>query len=117
MVTIHSPGARARQGGDPLLDVGDRAHRPERREHLLEALAVHVGMPVDETGQHGPPGQLVDVRAGTDVLGDRFVAAHRQQPVALDRQRLGQRARRILGEHAPAAKDPVGGARGRSGHR
>ena len=65
MVTIHSPGLpAARELGDAVLDVADRAHAPERREHALQSLAVHVRVAVDQPRHHGLPFEIDDARLG-----------------------------------------------------
>ena len=68
----HDPFARllvAGEFGDPVLDVADRAHAPERREDVAQRFAVHMGVTVDETGNDRPALQIDDARCRAGVRG------------------------------------------------
>jgi hypothetical protein len=112
----HDPRAglcRARQLGDAILDVANRAHRPERRIDALEALAVHVGVAVDQSRHHRPAPEVDDARIGCDVLRHRRVGADGEDARAGNRDRLRDAELAVDGDNPAVAQDQVGGGRRR----
>ena len=68
MVTIQSPGRlMAREFGDAILNVLDRAHRPERGKHALQAFAVHMGVAVDQARHDRLSFEIDHSRSGSDM--------------------------------------------------
>ena len=83
MVTIHSPGcARAREFGDPLDNVVDRTQPRHRRQRLLQALAIHMRMGIDQARHGGTAVEIDDARLGANQRLHIGVGADRDNAIA-----------------------------------
>src|SRR5581483_1995295 len=81
-------------------------------EHQLRlAEPEEVSMPLDEPGHGEPPAQVDDLRPRAGELPDLRIAAHRQNPIATDRDRLRARLFRVDGDDLAVKEDEVGGIR------
>ena len=88
MVTIHSPGGvAAHRGLDDLQDIVDGSRGGEGWPAELEALAVHVGMAVEEPGHGEAAAEVHPAGVGTDEARDLAVGAQRGDAPAPDAER------------------------------
>src|ERR1700730_1440521 len=81
----------SREVGDAVLDVLDRTQGPERRINTLEALAIHVSMTVDQTGDDGLALQIDDAGGRCRMRAHCRILADGDDPLAGDGDRLGDR--------------------------
>ncbi len=63
---------------------------------------------VDEAGDGELPVEIDDLGLGTDVLGDRTIASHGEDPVATHRDRLAFRNRVVHSDDLAASEHEIG---------
>jgi hypothetical protein len=97
----------ASEFGDAVLNVPDRAHRSERWIDALEALAIHVGVAVDDAGHDGPALEVDHARLGRGVGRQGIVRAHGEDPVAGNSDCLRDGEVVIDGDDLCVAQDQV----------
>jgi len=81
----------ARKLGDPVLDVANRAHTPERGKHVAQRLAIGMGVAVGDARHDGFALQVDDPRRRSGVRCHRGIRPDRQDAVAGDCDRLRDR--------------------------
>jgi hypothetical protein len=108
MVTTHSPGGLAREVGDAVLDIADRAHRSKRGEDIAQSFPVHVRVAIDKARNDGLAFEVDDPRPWARVRGHRVVRADGDDSAPCDGHRLGDGEGRIDRDDLAVPENGVG---------
>ena len=96
------------QGGDAVDDLVDGFRPGQGRRDLLQPLPVHVGVAVDETGDHRPSPGIDGAGLGAAQFFQVTVVADGQEAPILHRQGRGDAERPVDGDHLAIAEDQIG---------
>ena len=103
----------ARQLGNPLLNVLDRAHRPKRWEHVAQRLAIHMRVAVVQARNDGPAVEVAHAGRRRGVRGHAGIGADRNDAIAGNRDRLCDHRLAVDRDDLAVLEDEVSRTRGR----